>query len=297
MTSQPFNASDGLPARKSQPYAKEKLHYVGHYQSIFAVGMKNSWGGRVYIDLLAGPGKCRIAASGEEFDGSPLLSAQAPFTKRVFVEADSVLAAALRQRSAADAVILEADCNASETIERIRAAMPSNALGLAFVDNLGTDVTFETLRALTRDRKIDVMIVVQIGDLTRNVLDAIEGNQGRGRFDAFFGDPSWSTLVEQLKAQNAEARTIADELVKFYEGRLRTIAYDHIAESTMVMKNSTNAAQYRLVLAGKHAKAVEFFRKIEKINPLRAALTALAVGIWCQSLPSILAWSPPRLCG
>ena len=268
MTPPPFNASDGLPARKSYPYAKEKLHYVGHYQNIFAVGMKNSWpGGRVYIDLLAGSGKCRMADSSEEFDGSPLLSEQAPFTKRVFVEAAPMLASALRQRATSDPVILEADCNAPETIARIRAEMPPNALGLAFVDNLGTDVTFETLRALTHDRKIDLVIVVQIGDLTRNILDALEGNQGRERFDEFFGDPSWSTLVEQLKTQNAEARTIADALVKFYEDRLRTIGYDHIAASTMVMKNSTNAAQYRLVLAGKHAKAVEFFRKIEKINP------------------------------
>jgi three-Cys-motif partner protein len=112
------------------------------------------------------------------------------------------------------------------------------------------------------------MIVVQIGDLTRNILEALDGKQSRERFDEFFGGSTWSTLVEHLKTQNAESRTIADALVRFYEERLTKIGYDYIAASTMVMKNSTNAAQYRLVLAGKHAKAVEFFRKIERINPL-----------------------------
>ena len=61
--------------------------------------------------------------------------------------------------------------------------------------------------------------------------------------------PSWAALVEQLKTQNAEARTIADALVKFYEDRLRTIGYDHIAASTMVMKNrTTNLHAKRLML-------------------------------------------------
>jgi hypothetical protein len=33
------------------------------------------------------------------------------------------------------------------------------------------------------------------------------------------------------------------------------------------MKNSRNVPQYRLLLAGKHEKAVEFFEKIQRIDP------------------------------
>jgi three-Cys-motif partner protein len=266
MTKPPFNALDGHLARQSNAYAREKLYYVEHYQKIFATGMKFFWPNRVYIDLLAGPGRCRLADSSVEFDGSPLLAERAPFTKRILVESSPALAAALRHRVTMNPVILEADCNDPETIARIRAEMPRGALGLAFVDNLGTQVTLATLRALTVDRRIDLMIVVQIGDITRNILSALAGNHSRERFDAFFGE-GWVTVVNDLVSKNAESRTIADALVEFYEGRLASIGYDYVAKSTAVMKNSTNAAQYRLVLAGKDARAVDFFRKIERINP------------------------------
>ena len=267
MTLELASAVDGLPARPSQPYAIEKLHYVGQYQTIFAQGMKGKWPNRIYIDLLAGPGRCRIRETGEEFEGSPILSFAAPFTHRVFVEAEPTLAAALRQRAVGPCHIIEADCNASDTIAEIRAQCPANALGLAFVDNLGLDVSFTTMAALTRDRKIDLMVVMQLQDLTRNVQDVLSGRDDRHRVDDFFGGPAWEAKARQLMAANASAGEIANGLVTFYGDQLASIGYPHVAESRSVMRNSVNAAQYRLVLAGKHQKAVEFFRKIEKIDP------------------------------
>ena len=47
--------ADGLPARVSGAWAREKLEYLTKYMSIFNVGMKNKWE-RVYLDLLAGQG-------------------------------------------------------------------------------------------------------------------------------------------------------------------------------------------------------------------------------------------------
>lgn len=267
MTSEPLNAADGLPARPSQPYATEKLHYVAHYQTIFAQGMKGKWPNRIYIDLLAGPGRCRIRDTGEEFKGSPILSFEAPFTTRIFVEAEPSLAAALRQRATGPCRVIEADCNRADTIAKIREQCPSNALGLAFIDNLGLDVSFSTIAALTRDRRIDLMVVMQLQDLTRNVQDVLAGRDDRRRVDDFFGGPAWESRSRQLMDANASAGEVASGLVTFYGEQLGTIGYSHVAESRTIMKNSVNAAQYRLVLAGKHEKAIEFFRKIEKIDP------------------------------
>jgi hypothetical protein len=41
---------------------------------IFSQGMKRRWPHRVYVDLLAGPGRRVDRDTGEEFDGSPLLA-------------------------------------------------------------------------------------------------------------------------------------------------------------------------------------------------------------------------------
>jgi len=61
MAQQDHSGSDGLIARDSGAWAKEKLHYLKCYLDIFSVGMRAKWAGRLYyLDLFAGPGKCRI---------------------------------------------------------------------------------------------------------------------------------------------------------------------------------------------------------------------------------------------
>ena len=61
MAEQEQLGSDGLVARDSGVWAKEKLYYLEHYLDIFSVGMNKKWAGKLYyVDLFAGPGKCRI---------------------------------------------------------------------------------------------------------------------------------------------------------------------------------------------------------------------------------------------
>src|SRR5687767_9534012 len=81
---------DNLFVRDSGEWAKEKLHYLRAYMSIFNGGMKNRWPRRGYIDLMAGPGLCMIPESGDEFPGSPLLALQSQpaFSEVVLVELD-----------------------------------------------------------------------------------------------------------------------------------------------------------------------------------------------------------------
>ena len=70
-------ATDGLPARVSGPWTREKLTYVEKYASAFMRAMapkrkSGKWAELVYIDLLAGPGRGIDRDTGVEFDGSPL---------------------------------------------------------------------------------------------------------------------------------------------------------------------------------------------------------------------------------
>lgn len=62
---------DGLLMRESGEWIKRKHHFLDRYCNMFTQSMKGKWH-RLYIDVMAGPGRCRIKSSGEICPGSPL---------------------------------------------------------------------------------------------------------------------------------------------------------------------------------------------------------------------------------
>jgi three-Cys-motif partner protein len=142
MSQQELLGKDGLPIRESGRWAEEKLYYLGRYLKIFSVGMKNKWAGRLYyIDLFAGPGRCRIRDTEREIDGSPLIALLGfDFAKYFFFEMDrgcfEALEARVRRRAPhkyANVVMTCGDCN--EKTDRV--TLRSGGLGLAFIDPTG----------------------------------------------------------------------------------------------------------------------------------------------------------------
>ena len=67
-------AADGLPARVSGDWIRRKHHYLDRCCDITATGMKNKFRERVFVDVMAGPGLCKIKDTGEEYPGSPLVA-------------------------------------------------------------------------------------------------------------------------------------------------------------------------------------------------------------------------------
>jgi len=261
-------ASDKLLARKSFAYAEDKLHYVQQMQSIFATGMKNLWPELTYIDILAGPGRCIIEETGREFPGSPVLSLDAPFTKRIFVESDPPLVSALRQRVPTDCIVLEGSCSDPHVISEIR-KHTGRGLGLMFVDNLGMTVPFSTIEELTAGRRCDLLIVFQLQDPTRNSEAVTLGVDDPERWTKFFGTDAWQNVVGDLRSMNSRASEITAALEDLYVKQLGTIGYPHVARGRDVIKNSRNAPMYRLMLASRHPLGEEFFKKIERMNAQR----------------------------
>src|SRR5262249_38344737 len=88
---------DGLPVRDSGEWVKRKHHYLRRYCDMFATSMKGKWP-LTYLDLLAGPGKCRIRRTKELVPGSPFVALDYPFDRFVFFESESDVAAALSSR-------------------------------------------------------------------------------------------------------------------------------------------------------------------------------------------------------
>jgi len=233
--------------------------------------MHKRWSHRPYVDLMAGPGRCILENNNEEFDGSPLraLKCEPPFTSVLLVEYVPRLLGALRVRTAdygSRVQILEGDCNDPAVIKRVREALPVNALTVAFADMLGLDVKFDTLKRLTHGRRIDLAITFQVSDLVRNVPRIIRGDADGRRLDEFFGTPRWRKAVADAEQGRSATSAIGDALTDFYIQRLGTLGYSNVQPLHRLMKNTSNAPLYRLVLAGKHERAAEFFEKISKIE-------------------------------
>jgi three-Cys-motif partner protein len=165
---------DDLTTRDSGEWTEEKLDYLMRYIWVFETSMRaKPWRERHYIDLLAGPGKCRIERTSQILLGSPLiaLTTEHPFTDYFFVDIDHENVEALRQRCsestlAPTVTLKEGDCNivVDEIVHHIRAvdnrriegAWPS--LNLAFLDPEGFELRWDTIAKLASINRMDMVI-------------------------------------------------------------------------------------------------------------------------------------------
>lgn len=261
MTDKLVPASDGQPAREVGAWAQEKLHYIGRYIDIFSTGMKTRWRRRVYLDLFAGPGMCRLENSIVEFPGSPLLAlaARDPFTELYFNDADPEVVAALRARAeatgATNVTIKRMDCNeaARDAIEAV-GLDDKSTIALAIVDPTAFQVSFDALADLTRGRPVDLIVTFMTGHLKRFI--AQRGYEQP--LDSFFGSRDWRALVD-VKAKGG--RITYRRLLDHYEAKLKSIGY-RFADDHVRILNSRETTIYHLVFASKHPRGQEFFRKI-----------------------------------
>jgi three-Cys-motif partner protein len=188
-----------IVVRDSGLWATEKLYYLDRYLDIFSVGMNKKWAGKLYyIDLFAGPGKCRVREINEEIDGSPLIALKFNFAKYFFVESDKkcyrALAARVKARAREkDVEIIQGDCN--DEIEKIK--LPPSSLGLAFIDPTGvSSLVFETIHKLARDHKIDLIINFPEGmGIRMNLFQYTETE--RNALNRFMGSARWQERRRQ----------------------------------------------------------------------------------------------------
>ncbi len=255
-------ASDGYVARELHEWTREKLYYVERYLDIVGASMKGKWT-LVYADLLAGPGLCRDPETGEEQPGSALLAVGRPEFRRLFLnDADPIVTEALAARTEGEPEgrvrIATEDCN--EVVDAVRGALfPAGAsggiLGLAMIDPFGFEMSYEAIARLTAGLRLDLMIVFMTGYLRRfNQTPELAR-----RLDRFFGTPDW----RQILRGGGDEKVTSRKLLDLYEGRLKELGYAHVDDDTRIL-NSKNTTMYHLILASKHERGAEFFRKISQ---------------------------------
>lgn len=259
---------DGLIVRSSGKWAEEKLYYLERYLKIMSVGMSKKWAGRLYyVDLFAGPGRCQIRGAKEEINGSPLISLLGfDFAKYFFFEEDPASHQALDRRVKArvpekyiTAKIIQGDCN--DRIGEIDP--PQNGLGLAFIDPTGiSQLSFETVRKLTTNRQIDLIINFPEGMGIRMNLHQYTQKE-KIALNRFMGSARWQQRYQESPTTFDQAcREIAQE----YLENLRSLGYLAVDGDWIPVRTDQNALLYYLLFASKHPRGNDFWRKIKRIN-------------------------------
>jgi three-Cys-motif partner protein len=189
--------NDGLPARISGQWARRKHHYLANYCGIASGAVGRKWpGGVVYLDVMAGPGRCREEATSDEFDGSPLVALQYDFAAYYFVEDHPQLFAALKERLRDHPKRRRIHLFNESWIDLVAKGglqFDARTLVVAFLDPTGiAALPMSAMQALMRNPHIDLLLTIQYA--LGIILNAPQFARSEGEdtvLDHFLGSPEW----------------------------------------------------------------------------------------------------------
>lgn len=261
---------DSLPMRPSGAWAAKKLDYLERYIDVFETSMRDKWDIRHYVDLLGGPGKCRIRDSGAILLGSPLVAlvTRHPFTRYFFADVDSRNTRALQQRCAASELyervcIRTGDCNeiVTSVVDEIR-RHGEGSLNLAFLDPQRIrDLRWNTVQKLASLGRMDLIVHYPEMGLNRYMAQAFRAT-GTTAVDQFFGGQEWREVYARY-FERGRRGGIHRSLIDLYKGKLARLGYQVWSGDEPLMRSvSRETPLYRLLFASKHPLGHELWRKI-----------------------------------
>jgi len=246
--------------------------------------MKNQRFRLVYVDAFAGSGISRLRRAEDHYilplfdeedkedqqqfiTGSPVRALQInrPFDHYLFVEMDPQR---VEQLSALkldfkDQKILVMQGDGNEKVQHIanRFAAP-DLRGVAFLDPYGAHLHWNTLDALAKTRKFDVIVnfplAMAINRLVKNDGE-IPANWCE-QLDACFGCADWrEAAFEDTKGLFGEERRkradASERLLVLYRSRLKDI-FGHVSRASLV-RNTRGTPLYYLIWAGTNPRGLK----------------------------------------
>jgi three-Cys-motif partner protein len=256
-----LSSTDGLPVRKSGEWAERKHHYLKNYCGITTVSMQNKFK-LVYVDVMAGPGRCKIEETNEEFPGSPLVALDYDFAEYIFIEENPQLADALKRRisshpKANKVTILNE--NWIKVVEGRRLKFDNSTLAVAFVDPIGiSEVPMSAMKKLANNPRIDLLVTIQYRlGIVRNLPQYQNARSNQTALDSFLGDPSWREW--ENKDAGEFGRRAVEYFCNKFQNEERFIGTRHVSipESNPL---------YRFTLFSRHPLGKSFWLKILKTD-------------------------------
>jgi three-Cys-motif partner protein len=223
-------------------------------------------GGATYIDLYCGTGRAVVRETGETVDGSPLVAFRCakeggvPFSEIHIADADEekCAAAAKRIANAGGAAITDVG-PAEDTAARIVARLNKYGLHFAFLDpfNLG-DLPFSVIEALSRVKRIDMLIHVSAQDLQRN-LDAYS-KSADGPLDHFA--PGWRSAVDLGQSRPATRAAY----IAYWTSKMEALGLPPARRAELVSGTTKNQRLYWLVFVSRSDFAKTLWDKIRNLS-------------------------------
>lgn len=264
--------TDKLPIRCVGAWAIQKIHHLVQYFTIFSLGMKNKWDGKInYIEICSGPGRCVNRENGYEFNGTSLCIIQNEacryLNKAMFFDYNQkvidTLNARIRANNTPNAIALIGDYNNPDKIcDDIIRETRGIGLYLVFIDPTDCSVPFSLLRTLkSRLRNIDFIVNFAIGtDFNRNIGKAIDTPDTHqnviNKYKSFLGS---GAFFNDPLVKTASQRDLRLMFRGAYINSLKEIGYQHFD-----FKHIEH--YYDLVFASSHEKGIEFWEKANKIQ-------------------------------
>ena len=255
-----LTASDGLPARSSGDWAKRKHHFLRNYCGITTGSMKNRFK-LVYLDVMAGPGRCVNEKTKEEFPGSPFVALEHDFAEYIFIEEEPNLVDALKKRLAAHPKSQKIKLipeNWIAVAESGRLKFDSSTLVVAFVDPTGiSQVPMSAMKILAKNPRIDLLVTIQYRlGIVWNAPQYRKTWSGQTALDAFLGDQSWHAWEDKDASEfgRLAVESFCDKLQR--EGFINT---RHVPVPE-------NNPLYRFTLFSRHPRGEDFWLKVLKTD-------------------------------
>ena len=266
----------------TQRWCPLKLISLMLYSNVYTKIMSNCRclfpNGILYVDLLADSGINKLR-NGDFMLGSPLiasLSCEPQFDKLLLIDINQKYAEALEKRLEASETgipfkIFEGNVNTE--INDLVAEIPEKSHYLAFIDNQGLDVNWETMESLLKHPG-DLIINFPTRGICRVFGQIKNGITSEETLNVFFGDNGW----REAKSENDLVRYYMKKISEFNRKKIQNIEV-----------KSTTGGQFRydMLFAAKKTRdgspwfdsVVEDLKKRIEKNPgniVKVALDVLA---------------------
>lgn len=207
---------------------------------------------RVYVDLFCGPGRIQVKGESRTRHGGAQIAwqhsqlDQAAFTECFIGDLSGDRASACERRlKALGAPVRSFVGPAEETVDQVIAALPIDALCLAYLDPYNLQfLSFSIIEKLAKLPRIDFAVHFSTMDLKRNVL--MEFNPERARFDA--AAPGWRDHIDP----RSFIRGDADEAFFDYWCSLIEGLGFKISKRMAPVRTDGNRTIYHLIFFSRH---------------------------------------------
>lgn len=260
---------DGLPADEVGIWAKDKRKYLTRYLDISRATRRKyigeRKGGAVYFDLFCGTGRSKVRDTGEWIDGGVVaawktsVEGGAPFTALHISDLDEErLKACTSRLKALGAPVHPIHASAAQAADLMVKAVSGYALHFAFIDPYNLEaLDFRVIQALSRLKRIDLLIHLSAMDLQRNL--AINLSAEHSAFDAFA--PGWRQGVCTTTTQLEVRRQVVD----YWRELVANLGVWPSTEMKLIT-GTKNQPLYWLLMAAKHELPHKFWETAANVE-------------------------------